>query len=94
MGAPKIPDHTCPLIDTVISVINRSFKVADEAYGNEDLIYLQEAIREIRYILRGECDTLETIRAANLALRNAAEYWQGESERLDAELNNALAEIE
>lgn len=40
------------------------------------------AMKEIRWELSGEADKLEPIRDANLALRNAAEYWQEEAEKL------------
>lgn len=82
MPVPKIPGHTCPLIDKVQQVIERAFKIADRAEDSTDLETLISAMKEIRWELNGEADKLEPIRDANLALRNAAEYWQEEAEKL------------
>lgn len=82
MPAPKIPGHTCPLIDKVQQAIERAFKIADRAEDSTDLETLISAMKEIRWELNGEADKLETIRDANLALRDAAEYWQEEAEKL------------
>ena len=84
MAAPKpeIPDHTCPLIDKVQQSIERAFKIADRAEDSTDLETLIAAMEEIRRELNGEAGNLEPIRAANLALRNAAEYWEKEAEKL------------
>ena len=86
MSAPRIPGHTCPLIDKVQEAIERAFKIADRAEGGSDLAELQTALKEIRWELSGEADKLEPIRDANLALRNAAEYWQSEAEKAQEEL--------
>ena len=82
MTVPKIPGHTCLLIDTVQQAIERAFKIADRAEDSTDLETLIDAMKEIRWQLNGEADKLEPIRDANLALRNAAEYWQEEAEKL------------
>lgn len=82
MAAPKIPGHTCPLIDKVQQAIERAFRISDSATDSTDLETLITAMKEIRWELNGEADKLEPIRDANLALRNAAEYWQEEAEKL------------
>ena len=82
MEPPKIPGHTCPLIDKVQQAIERAFKIADRAEDSTDLETLITAIKDIRWELSGEAEKLEPIRDANLALRNAAEYWQEEAEKL------------
>lgn len=94
MSAPRIPGHTCPKIDKVIQTMDNAFAIADKVEGSDNLEDLQHAISQIRYCLVGESDNLEPIRAANLALRNAAEYWEKEAERLSAELDNAMASME
>ena len=81
MPAPKIPGHTCPLIDKIQGAIDRAFRIADDA-DSEDAEELRTFLRDIRDELLGESDKLEAIRDANLALRNAAEYWQQEAEKL------------
>lgn len=81
MPAPKIPGHTCPLIDKIQGAIDRAFRIADDA-DSDDFQELKTLLRDIRNELRGESDKLEAIRDANLALRNAAEYWQEEAEKL------------
>jgi len=82
MNAPKIPGHTCPTIDKVIQVIDKAFNIADEYKSSDDVESLKTALRDIRHELYGESDFLEKIRAANLALRNAVEYWEAEAEKL------------
>lgn len=81
MAAPKIPGHTCPLIDKIQGAIDRAFRLADNA-DSDDAQELRTLIRDIRHELLGESDKLEVVRAANLALRNAAEYWKEEAEKL------------
>ena len=81
MPAPKIPYHTCPLIDKIQGAIDRAFRIADDA-DSEDAQELRTLLRDIRHELLGESGKLEAIRDANLALRNAAEYWQEEAEKL------------
>jgi len=82
MSAPKLPGHTCPLIDKIQQAIDRAFTLADRIIGSDDLAELQAAIKDIRWELNGESDKLEQIRDANLTLRNAAEYWKEEAEKL------------
>lgn len=82
MPPPKIPGHTCPKIDRLKKTIEMVFKIADRAEDSDDLDELKAAMHEIRFHLNGEADKLEPIRDANLALRNAAEYWQEEAEKL------------
>ena len=81
MPAPRIPGHTCPLIDKLKGAIDRAFSIADAA-DSADAQELRALVRDIRHELLGESDKLESIRDANLALRNAAEYWQKEAEKL------------
>jgi hypothetical protein len=82
MPIPKIPGHTCPLIDNVQQAIERAFAIAYRAEDSPDIETFIVAMREIQWELRGLADKLEPIRDANLALRNAAEYWQEEAEKL------------
>lgn len=81
MPVPKIPDYTCPMIDKLQGAIDRAFRMADDA-NSEDAEVLRTLLRDIRHELLGESDKLEAIRDANIALRNAAEYWQEEAEKL------------
>ena len=81
MPVPKIPGYTCPMIDKLQGAIDRAFRMADDA-NSEDAEVLRTLLRDIRHELLGESDKLEVIRDANLALRNAAEYWQEEAEKL------------
>lgn len=82
MTAPKIPGHTCPMIDRLKGAIDRAFKIADDA-DSQDVEVLQTLLRDIRRELLGESDNLEAIRDANLMLRNAAEYWQNKAEEIE-----------
>lgn len=82
MLSPRIPGHTCPLIDDVKDIIEMVFKIADRAEDGDDFSEMRGAMHEIRFHLSGTADKLEPIRAANLALRTAAEYWQEECEEL------------
>jgi len=82
MIAPRMPNHTCPLIDEVIDIINEAFNIADKAEDSDEPEDWKQALHDIRHRLSGEAEKLEPIRAANLALRKAAEYWQEEAEKL------------
>lgn len=82
MNAPRIPSYTCPLIDEVIDIIEAAFNIADKAEDSDEPEDWKQALHDIRYRLSGEAKKLEPIRAANLALRNAAEYWREEAEKL------------
>ena len=82
MSAPKIPGHTCPLIDRIQAAIEQALKIAD-TFDAESVDEYKEALRDIRHELNGESDALEAVRSANLALRTAAEYWQEKAEELE-----------
>jgi len=82
MIAPRIPKHTCPLIDEVIDIIEEAFKIADKAEDSDEPEDWKQALHDIRHRLSGEAKKLEPIRDANLALRNAAEYWREKAEEL------------
>lgn len=84
MTAPKMPGHTCPMIDRLKARIEEAYKMADDSSQEDDEDELRLYLRDIAHELRGEADALEDIRDANLSLRNCAEYWQAEAERLEA----------
>lgn len=81
MSAPKMPGHTCRAIDKLKDRIEAAHKMADDPpeTGGEDA--LRDHLRCIAHELKGEADSLEDLRDANLALRTCAEYWQAEAER-------------
>lgn len=80
MTAPRMPGHTCPMIDKLKKRIETAYDLADSINNahNDDISGddLRELLRNIRYELHNEADALEKIRDANLALRNCAEYWE------------------
>jgi ribosomal protein S7 len=76
MTEPKMPPQTCPMIDDVIKIIDAAYQIVEDTSGSDDIEELQTAIREASHQLRGESARMEPIRDANLALRNAAEYWR------------------
>ena len=84
MQEPRMPRHTCPTIDGLKARIEAAYKMADEPPedGGEDA--LRQCLRDIAHELNGEAGVLEDLRGANLGLRNCAEYWRGEAERLEA----------
>ena len=82
-----MPGHTCPLIDKLKRQIEAAFDLADNA-DSDDIAELKTILRDIRHELRGEADALETLRDANLALRNCAEYWEEKAEDLENETRN------
>jgi CO dehydrogenase/acetyl-CoA synthase beta subunit len=86
MTKPLIPGYTCPLIDRVKGAIDQAYRIADNS-DSDDVAELKMFLREIRHELLGESDKLEAIRDANLALRNAAEYWKEEANLLASQLN-------
>jgi hypothetical protein len=82
MSAPRMPGHTCPMIDKLKRRIESAYKSAarvSDAAGEDEL---RAILSDIAHELDGEADVLEDIRDANLALRNCAEYWQNEAEAL------------
>lgn len=84
MSAPKMPGHTCPMIDKLKRRIVDAYKMADDPpkHASEDELRL--LLRDIAHELRGEEEVLEDLRDANLALRTCAKYWQAEAERAEA----------
>lgn len=81
MTAPRMPGHTCPMIDKLKRRIEAAYKAASKGADTED--ELRTVLAEVAHELHGEADALEDIRDANLGLRNCAEYWQAEAERLE-----------
>ena len=84
MTAPKMPGHTCPMIDKLKRSIEEAYRLADTPKG-ETVEELMRLLSDIAHELYREADALETLRDANLSLRNAAEYWEQEAERLESE---------
>ena len=80
MNAPRMPGHTCPLIDKLKKRIENAFDFADSVKSNLDKDDLLKLLGDIRHELNGEADELEKLRDANLALRNCAEYWEAKAE--------------
>lgn len=82
MSAPRIPGHTCPTIDKLKRRIESAYKSASRVSDSASEDELRAILSDIAHELNGEADVLEDIRAANLALRNCAEYWQNEAEAM------------
>ena len=80
MTAPRMPRHTCPLIDKLKKRIENAFDFAYSAETSHDKADLLELLINIRNELRNEAEELEKLRDANLALRNCAEYWEAKAE--------------
>lgn len=80
MSAPRMPGHTCPLIDKLKKRIENAFDFADKARSNLDKDDLLKLLDDIRHELHSEADEFEKLREANLALRNCAEYWEAKAE--------------
>lgn len=68
-----LPDPTCPLIDQAIAAVKEAVKTlerrCESGCGGEDAAY---ELRDVEGVL-------EQIRAANLTLRQAAEWWEFEA---------------
>jgi len=80
MSAPRMPGHTCPMIDKLKRRIEAAYKSASSVNDAASEDELRAILGDIAHELNGEADVLEDIRDANLALRNCAEYWQHEAE--------------
>lgn len=85
MAAPRMPGHTCPMIDKLKLRIENAYKMAESIDESADQEALRSLLSDIAHELNGEADVLEDIREANLGLRNCAEYWMSEAERLESE---------
>lgn len=79
----KLPPNTCPMIDRVKKALEEAYSLAYSECDDEDVEDLQSTLRRIEHILQGEADILEDIRDANSALRQAAEYYRDEAEKVD-----------
>ena len=84
MKAPKMPRHTCPTIDKLKVCIEDAFRMADDVPPHASEEELRLLLRDIAHELNGEAEVLEDLRSANLGLRDCAEYWQAEAERLES----------
>ena len=84
MPAPRMPGHTCPMIDKLKRRIEAAYKMASDQPEDSGEDALRQCLKDIAHELHGEADVLEDLRDANLGLRNCAEYWQEEAERLEA----------
>jgi hypothetical protein len=87
MSAPKMPRHTCPTIDKLKARIEAAYKMADEVKPEDNEEVLRILLRDVARELCGEAGVLEDLRDANLGLRNCAEYWMAEAERLEAAID-------
>lgn len=87
---PRMPGHTCPLIDKVIEFItDAEAYTEDNDFGKakiEDLQALYDHIAEEGYGIKA---VLEEIREANSNLRELAE----EAEKLDEQVQELKEEI-
>ena len=84
---PILPKHTCPLIDQIQKAIDKAYDIANRVEGSDEVDELNRAVSYIQQELYRLSEDLEPIRDANLALRNAAEYWQNEAENLRDEVS-------
>jgi len=72
------------MIDTLKRRIKEAHRLADASEKNSD-DELRSVLGDIAHELHGEVDALEDIRSANLALRNAAEYWEEKAKQLESD---------
>lgn len=84
---PILPKHTCPLIDQIQKATDKAYDIANRVEGSDEVDELNRAVSYIQQELYRLSEDLEPIRDANLALRNAAEYWQNEAENLRDEVS-------
>lgn len=82
-GELKLPRYTCPLIDKIQKAIKTAYAATEQVHGKYSAEELNEIISDIKHQLDGLSDDLEQIRDSNLALRNAAEHYQGVVEKLE-----------
>lgn len=91
---PKMPGHTCPLIDKVIEFItDAEAYTEDNDFGKakiEDLQALYDHIAEEGYGIKA---VLEEIREANSNLRQLAEHYNEEAEKLEEQVQELKEEI-
>lgn len=91
---PKMPGHTCPLIDKVIEFItDAEAYTEDNDFGSakiEDLQALYDHIASEGYSIKA---VLEEIRQANSDLRELAEHYNDEAEKLDEQVQELKVEI-
>ena len=94
---PKMPGHTCPLIDKVIEFItDAEAYTEDNDFGKakiEDLQALYDHIADGTHNIKG---VLEEIRSANEDLRTIAQHYEEKAENHDAiveDLQNQIEEL-
>ena len=94
---PKMPGHTCPLIDKVIEFItDAEAYTEDNDFGKakiEDLQALYDHISEEGYGIKA---VLEEIREANSDLRAIAQHYEEANENHEAvveDLQNKIEEL-
>jgi predicted nucleic acid-binding Zn-ribbon protein len=88
MKEPNLPSYTCPSIDAVQEQIQLAEKTLDDSLTHkDDAECLEGAIREALWLLRGESQKLEELRAANGQLREWGEWWKEQAESFENKLN-------
>jgi len=85
MAIPKLPKHTCPMIDKLKGAIERAFSLSDGEYPDDEES-LKSLLRDIRYELSGGADALEDIRSANAQLRECAEGYMHRCDELESQV--------
>lgn len=92
---PRMPGYTCPLIDKVIEFINDAEAYTENNdFGStkiEDLQGLYDHVASEGYGIKA---VLEEIREANSNLRELAEHYEEEAEKLDEKVTELQMEID
>ena len=87
MQTPKMPGYTCSLIDRLQKQIDDAYSASCNVIDEYDEEFLRSLLLDIQNILCGESFKLEDVRKANIQLRNCAEYWRDEYEKMEANNN-------
>ncbi len=93
MNEPKLPDPTCPDIDSVIKWIGRAFEAAEAALRANPDEQTEELAKEIQTALDSWDSTLEGLRDANNDLRVYGEYWKAEADKAKTEKDEAESDV-
>lgn len=80
MSAPRMPGHTCPMIDKLKCRIEDAYDLADKP-ASDDVNSLKGILREIRHELHGEADGLRLQMEAAIASRSPEQVAHMEAER-------------
>jgi len=90
--APEIPEITCPDINYVCCEIRESLRDAGhKCYDTEQ--DLRNRLDQIQHHLWDLDGKMESIRAANDALRRSSQYWYDECKALTVEIGDSVEAV-